>query len=295
MAPIEGRGVVALWDSRLEQLTIYSACQMPHIVRTGLSECLGLDEGQVRVIAPDVGGGFGYKGILLAEEVCLGWLAMRCRPSGALDRGPPRASDRRRQLPRAPLPDHRLRRPRRHIARHRLRGRRRFRRLFGLSVLGLPGGGAGREHSAGSLRFSRLPLPHLFGRDQQMPDPALSRRGQNRRVLRAGTRARRHRARSRDRAARSAGEDSGEARADAVQQHHQKALRQRRLSGIAAPRGRRDRRCGRARAPAARRSRRPSDRRRPCDLLRAGRPRHLGLFRLGHSDGAGLSSRRPRA
>ena len=78
MAPIEGRGVVALWDSRLEQLTIYSACQMPHIVRTGLAECLGLDEGQVRVIAPDVGGGFGYKGILLAEEVCLGWLAMRC-------------------------------------------------------------------------------------------------------------------------------------------------------------------------------------------------------------------------
>jgi len=78
MAPIEGRGVVALWDARLEQLTIYSACQMPHIVRTGLSECLGLDEGQVRVIAPDVGGGFGYKGILLAEEVCLGWLAMLC-------------------------------------------------------------------------------------------------------------------------------------------------------------------------------------------------------------------------
>jgi aerobic carbon-monoxide dehydrogenase large subunit len=78
MAPIEGRGVVALWDFRLEQLTIYSACQMPHIVRTGLSECLGLDEGRVRVIAPDVGGGFGYKGILLAEEVCLAWLAMRC-------------------------------------------------------------------------------------------------------------------------------------------------------------------------------------------------------------------------
>jgi carbon-monoxide dehydrogenase large subunit len=78
MAPIEGRGVVAIWDSRLEQLTVYSACQMPHIVRTGLAECLGLNEGQVRVIAPDVGGGFGYKGILLAEEICLGWLAMHC-------------------------------------------------------------------------------------------------------------------------------------------------------------------------------------------------------------------------
>ena len=77
MAPIEGRAVVAIWDSRLEQLTIYSACQMPHIVRTGLASCLGLDEGQVRVVAPDVGGGFGYKGILLPEEVCLAWLAMK--------------------------------------------------------------------------------------------------------------------------------------------------------------------------------------------------------------------------
>ena len=77
MAPIEGRGAVALWDTRLEQLTLYSSCQMPHIVRTGLAECLGLDEGQVRVIAPDVGGGFGYKGILLTEEVCISWLAMK--------------------------------------------------------------------------------------------------------------------------------------------------------------------------------------------------------------------------
>ena len=77
MAPIEGRGVVAEWDRRLELLTITSATQMPHIVRSGLAECLGLDEGQVRVIAPDVGGGFGYKGILLAEEVALAWIAIR--------------------------------------------------------------------------------------------------------------------------------------------------------------------------------------------------------------------------
>jgi carbon-monoxide dehydrogenase large subunit len=78
MAPIEGKGVVAFWDSRLEQLTVYSATQMPHIVRTGLSDCLGLEHGQVRVIAPDVGGGFGYKGILAPEEVCVCWLALRC-------------------------------------------------------------------------------------------------------------------------------------------------------------------------------------------------------------------------
>ena len=78
MAPLEGRGVVAHWDRRLEQLVIYSATQMPHIVRTGLSECLGLDHGKIRVISPDVGGGFGYKGILLPEEVALGWLAIHC-------------------------------------------------------------------------------------------------------------------------------------------------------------------------------------------------------------------------
>jgi carbon-monoxide dehydrogenase large subunit len=78
MAPIEGKGVVAFWDSRLEQLTVYSATQMPHIVRTGLSDCLGLEHGKVRVIAPDIGGGFGYKGILAPEEVCVSWLALRC-------------------------------------------------------------------------------------------------------------------------------------------------------------------------------------------------------------------------
>lgn len=77
MAPIEGRAVVAHWDTRLEQLTLRTATQMPHIVRTGLAGCLGLDEAQVRISAPDVGGGFGYKGILLPEEVALGWLAMR--------------------------------------------------------------------------------------------------------------------------------------------------------------------------------------------------------------------------
>jgi carbon-monoxide dehydrogenase large subunit len=77
MAPLEGRGVVAAYSSRLDQLTVYTAAQMPHINRTGLSECLGIDHGKVRVISPDVGGGFGYKGILLPEEVCLSWLAMR--------------------------------------------------------------------------------------------------------------------------------------------------------------------------------------------------------------------------
>lgn len=77
MSPLEGRGVVAVWDRRLEQLLVYSSTQLPHIVRTGLAECLKLDQGRLRVVAPDVGGGFGYKGILLAEEICAGFLARK--------------------------------------------------------------------------------------------------------------------------------------------------------------------------------------------------------------------------
>jgi aerobic carbon-monoxide dehydrogenase large subunit len=77
MAPLEGRGVLAEWDPRLEQLIVTTSTQMPHVIKTGLAECLGLDEGQVRVISPDVGGGFGYKGILLPEEIVCAALAMR--------------------------------------------------------------------------------------------------------------------------------------------------------------------------------------------------------------------------
>jgi aerobic carbon-monoxide dehydrogenase large subunit len=69
MAPIEGRGVLAEWDPRLEQMIVTTSTQMPHVTKSGLADCLGLDEGQVRIISPDVGGGFGYKGILLPEEI----------------------------------------------------------------------------------------------------------------------------------------------------------------------------------------------------------------------------------
>jgi carbon-monoxide dehydrogenase large subunit len=79
MAPIESRGVVCQWDSRLDQLVMHSSAQMPHINRAGLSECLGIDQSRIRVISPDVGGGFGYKGILLPEEICLAWLAMHLK------------------------------------------------------------------------------------------------------------------------------------------------------------------------------------------------------------------------
>jgi carbon-monoxide dehydrogenase large subunit len=78
MSPIECRGFIAQWDTRLDQLILHGATQFPHVVRTGLSQVLKLPELQIRVVSTDVGGGFGYKAILAAEEICLCWLAMRC-------------------------------------------------------------------------------------------------------------------------------------------------------------------------------------------------------------------------
>ena len=78
MAPLEGRATVAYCDKRLDQLVLYTGTQQPHIIRTGISECLGLDQSRVRVISPDVGGGFGYKALMPPEDVCLAWLAMHC-------------------------------------------------------------------------------------------------------------------------------------------------------------------------------------------------------------------------
>lgn len=92
MSPLEGKGVLAQWESRRNQLVVYSSTQMPHIVRTGLAECLGLEQGRLRVVAPDVGGGFGFKGILCPEEVCVAFLARRLgRPLRWIE-------DRREQL-----------------------------------------------------------------------------------------------------------------------------------------------------------------------------------------------------
>ena len=45
-------------------------------IRIGLAKCLGIEQGQVRVISPDVGGGFGYKCVLQPEELCVAWLAL---------------------------------------------------------------------------------------------------------------------------------------------------------------------------------------------------------------------------
>ncbi len=77
-SPIETRGIVAHWDARASQLTVWDTTQGPVFLRNGLAGMLGLSERQVRVIAPFVGGGFGPKIMLFyPEEVVIPWAAMQ--------------------------------------------------------------------------------------------------------------------------------------------------------------------------------------------------------------------------
>ena len=74
-APIECRGVIA--DYRAGSLTLYSATQVPHFVRLFMALLLGLGEDHVRVIAPDVGGGFGQKLQVYGEELLACWASRK--------------------------------------------------------------------------------------------------------------------------------------------------------------------------------------------------------------------------
>jgi carbon-monoxide dehydrogenase large subunit len=77
-SPIETRGVVAQWNARGQQMTVWDTTQAPVFIRNGLAAMLGLGERQVRVIAPFVGGGFGPKIMMFyPEEVTLPWISMR--------------------------------------------------------------------------------------------------------------------------------------------------------------------------------------------------------------------------
>ncbi len=74
-AAIEPRGTLA--EDRAGQLTVWSATQVPHFLRLFLAILLGISEEKVRVIAPDVGGGFGSKLQIYGEEVFVAWAATK--------------------------------------------------------------------------------------------------------------------------------------------------------------------------------------------------------------------------
>jgi aerobic carbon-monoxide dehydrogenase large subunit len=77
--PLEARACLAEWDDRDDQLVMHVSTQVPHQVRSGVAQALGLPERQIRVIAPDVGGGFGLKCVVGREEVAVAAAAWRLR------------------------------------------------------------------------------------------------------------------------------------------------------------------------------------------------------------------------
>ncbi len=75
--PIEGRAVLATTDAESGRLTVWSSTQVPFNVRTAVAAALDIPEDSVRVVAPDVGGGFGIKGHVYPEEVLVPAVARR--------------------------------------------------------------------------------------------------------------------------------------------------------------------------------------------------------------------------
>jgi carbon-monoxide dehydrogenase large subunit len=75
-APMEPRAVMAEYQSRGDLLTVWDSTQHPHEIREHIAHLLDRPKESVRVVAPDVGGGFGEKGCLYPEEVIIPYLSM---------------------------------------------------------------------------------------------------------------------------------------------------------------------------------------------------------------------------
>lgn len=74
---LEGRGCVAQPGIDGRSVTLWTSTQMPHLVRTYISKMLGMPENLIRVIAPEVGGGFGVKGHVFPEEILVTAMALK--------------------------------------------------------------------------------------------------------------------------------------------------------------------------------------------------------------------------
>jgi carbon-monoxide dehydrogenase large subunit len=74
---METRGVVASWHAAEKSLTVYSSTQAPHLLRSLLSNVFGVPEHRLRVIAPEVGGGFGSKIDMYPEDMLMAFITQR--------------------------------------------------------------------------------------------------------------------------------------------------------------------------------------------------------------------------
>jgi aerobic carbon-monoxide dehydrogenase large subunit len=76
-APLEPRGALAVPDPERGGLTVWSSTQAPHWLRGALATFTGIQAGRIRVVAPNVGGGFGIKSMVYPEELLVALLALR--------------------------------------------------------------------------------------------------------------------------------------------------------------------------------------------------------------------------
>jgi carbon-monoxide dehydrogenase large subunit len=81
--PMEARAGHAAYDASIGRVTLTCGTQMPHLTRTAIADLLGMPEADLRVVAPDVGGGFGQKMALPPEYAVLVWLARKLKSSVA--------------------------------------------------------------------------------------------------------------------------------------------------------------------------------------------------------------------
>ena len=102
---MEPRAAVGDYDSGTDTITLYTTSQNPHVARLVLSAFVGIaPEHKLRVIAPDVGGGFGSKIFIYPEETVCALGGEEDQPAGQVDRGAHRGVSRRRARPRSRHP-----------------------------------------------------------------------------------------------------------------------------------------------------------------------------------------------
>jgi carbon-monoxide dehydrogenase large subunit len=68
---METRGIVAHWDPHAERMVVWNVSQVPFVHRTAIANALQVAENSVQVLNPDVGGGFGYKGLTYVEDLLI--------------------------------------------------------------------------------------------------------------------------------------------------------------------------------------------------------------------------------
>ena len=288
MSPLEGRGVVAQWHRGWAS----SWCTPRPSSRTSCARAWpnasGIDEGQIRVVAPDVGGGFGYKGILLPEEVALAWAT---RKLGAPLRW---LEDRRESLTaNANCREHHYILTAYADADGRLLALDCEATVDSGAYSAYPFSACLEAGQVGSILPGLYDFPHYRCRAYSVATnkpPILPYRGVARTGVCFALEV------TLDALARKLGIEPNELRFKSLVRPEQmpfdniakrhfdsgdypEALR-RAIEAIGFDQG--------ARAAEARRARRPAHRHRLCHVLRAGRPRHQRLRRLGHPVRAGL-------